>query len=147
MTNVLSRLEFVLAWTLRSPQSANDQKRNGRTTFIEKARLLLSTKAPSKFKLFCNVGELVSIRIKETETGFSKVKPALLIYLDLSLIAYVLVQLLLRMSSDTKRLGQINGNNKRGKMMEKHVTTVTEIGCPSGGVVSVSQQVLSPSYD
>nr|GEX76980.1 serine/threonine/dual specificity protein kinase, catalytic domain-containing protein [Tanacetum cinerariifolium] len=38
MTNVLSRLEFVL-------RSANDQKRNGRTTFIEKARLLLSTKA------------------------------------------------------------------------------------------------------
>nr|GEZ64887.1 serine/threonine/dual specificity protein kinase, catalytic domain-containing protein [Tanacetum cinerariifolium] len=39
MTNVLSQLEFVL-------QSDNDQKRNGRTTFIEKARLLLSTKAP-----------------------------------------------------------------------------------------------------
>ncbi|GKB76684.1 hypothetical protein Tco_0943579 [Tanacetum coccineum] len=33
-------------------------------------------------------------------------------------------------------------------MMEKHVTTMAEIGCPSGGgVVSVSQQVLSPSYD
>ncbi|GJT93056.1 receptor like protein kinase S.2-like protein [Tanacetum coccineum] len=56
MTNVLSRLEVVLARTLRSPQSANDQKRNGLTTLIEKARLLLSTKAPSKFKLFCNVG-------------------------------------------------------------------------------------------
>nr|GEZ46089.1 serine/threonine/dual specificity protein kinase, catalytic domain-containing protein [Tanacetum cinerariifolium] len=46
MTNVLSRLEFVLAWTLRSPQSINDQKGNGRITFIEKARSLLSTKAP-----------------------------------------------------------------------------------------------------
>nr|GEV81812.1 ribonuclease H-like domain-containing protein [Tanacetum cinerariifolium] len=46
MTNVLSRLEFVLAWTLWSPQSANDQKGNGRTTFNKKARLLLSTKAP-----------------------------------------------------------------------------------------------------
>nr|GFB05508.1 serine/threonine/dual specificity protein kinase, catalytic domain-containing protein [Tanacetum cinerariifolium] len=34
MTKVLSRLEFVLAWTLRSTESANDQKRNGRTTFI-----------------------------------------------------------------------------------------------------------------
>ncbi|GKF70442.1 hypothetical protein Tco_0203499, partial [Tanacetum coccineum] len=52
-----------------------------------------------------------------------------------------------RMSSDAKRLGQNNGNNKRGKMMEKRVTTVAEIGCPSGGVVSVSQQVLSPSYE
>ncbi|GKA38404.1 serine/threonine/dual specificity protein kinase, catalytic domain-containing protein [Tanacetum coccineum] len=51
MTNVLSRLEFVLAWTLRSPQSANDQKRNGRTTFIEKARLLLSTKAPRRTRV------------------------------------------------------------------------------------------------
>nr|GFA98645.1 serine/threonine/dual specificity protein kinase, catalytic domain-containing protein [Tanacetum cinerariifolium] len=39
MTNMLYRLEFVL-------HSANDQKHNGRTTFIEKARLLLSTKAP-----------------------------------------------------------------------------------------------------
>ncbi|GJT93061.1 retrotransposon protein, putative, ty1-copia subclass [Tanacetum coccineum] len=75
-------------------------------------------------------------RIKETETGFSKVKPALLIHLDLSLIV--------RMSSDAKRLGQNNGNNKRGKMMEKRVITVAEIGCPSGGVVCVSQQVLSP---
>ncbi|GKB59307.1 serine/threonine/dual specificity protein kinase, catalytic domain-containing protein, partial [Tanacetum coccineum] len=46
MTNVLSRLEVVLARTLRSPQSANDQKRNGLTTLIEKARLLLSTNAP-----------------------------------------------------------------------------------------------------
>nr|GEV66840.1 retrotransposon protein, putative, Ty1-copia subclass [Tanacetum cinerariifolium] len=55
MTNVLSQLEFML-------QSANDHKRNGRTTFIEKARLFLSTKGPSKFKLFCNVVELVSIR-------------------------------------------------------------------------------------
>nr|GEZ30730.1 reverse transcriptase domain-containing protein [Tanacetum cinerariifolium] len=35
-----------LAWTLQSPQSANDQKGNGRTTFIEKARSLLLTKAP-----------------------------------------------------------------------------------------------------
>nr|GFA22633.1 putative reverse transcriptase domain-containing protein [Tanacetum cinerariifolium] len=41
---------------------ANDQKGNGRTTFIEKAQLLLSTKALSMFKLFSNVGELVSIR-------------------------------------------------------------------------------------
>nr|GEW39199.1 serine/threonine/dual specificity protein kinase, catalytic domain-containing protein [Tanacetum cinerariifolium] len=41
MTNMLSRLEFVL-------QSANDQKRNGRTTFIKKAWLLLLTKAPSR---------------------------------------------------------------------------------------------------
>nr|GEY97478.1 serine/threonine/dual specificity protein kinase, catalytic domain-containing protein [Tanacetum cinerariifolium] len=72
MTNMLSRLEFVL-------QSDNDKKRNGRTTFIEKARLLLSTKAP------------------------------------------------MRISFDTKRLRQNNGNNKRGKMMEKHVTTVAEI--------------------
>nr|GEY97918.1 serine/threonine/dual specificity protein kinase, catalytic domain-containing protein [Tanacetum cinerariifolium] len=47
MTNVLSRLEFVLAWTLRSLQSANDQKGNGRTTFIKKARSLLSNKAPT----------------------------------------------------------------------------------------------------
>ncbi|PWA48700.1 serine/threonine/dual specificity protein kinase, catalytic domain-containing protein [Artemisia annua] len=99
MTKVLSRLEFVLAWTLRSLQSTNDQKHNGRTTFIEKAWLLLSTKSP------------------------------------------------VRMSSDIKRLGQNNGNKKRGKMMEKHVTSVAEIGCPSGGVVSVSQQVLPPSYE
>nr|GEX27662.1 concanavalin A-like lectin/glucanase, subgroup [Tanacetum cinerariifolium] len=84
----------ALNFTLDEQQhslSANDQKRNGRTTFINKARLLLSTKAPSKFKLFCNVFELVSIRIKETEIGFSMVMPALLIYLDLSLRAYLSV--------------------------------------------------------
>nr|GEV69602.1 RNA-dependent RNA polymerase 6 [Tanacetum cinerariifolium] len=50
--------------------SANDLKHNGRTTFIEKAWLLLWTKAP------------------------------------------------MRMSSVTKRLGQNNGNNKKGKIME-----------------------------
>nr|GEU93091.1 RNA-dependent RNA polymerase 6 [Tanacetum cinerariifolium] len=43
-----ARLEFVLVCTLRSPQSANDLKHNGRTTFIEKARLLLWTKAPMR---------------------------------------------------------------------------------------------------
>nr|GEW69978.1 RNA-dependent RNA polymerase 6 [Tanacetum cinerariifolium] len=45
----------------------------------------------------------------------------------------------MHMSFDTKRLRQNNGNNKRGKIMEKHVTTVEEIKCPSGGVVSVSK--------
>ncbi|GKD84237.1 serine/threonine/dual specificity protein kinase, catalytic domain-containing protein, partial [Tanacetum coccineum] len=34
MTNVLSRPEVVLARTLRSPYSANDQKRNGLNTYI-----------------------------------------------------------------------------------------------------------------
>nr|GEV55263.1 RNA-dependent RNA polymerase 6 [Tanacetum cinerariifolium] len=62
-----------------------------RTTLVEKAQLLLLTKAP------------------------------------------------IRMSSDTKRLGKNNGNTKRRKMMEKHVTTMEEIGCRSGGVVSVSK--------
>nr|GEX13283.1 probable serine/threonine-protein kinase PIX13 [Tanacetum cinerariifolium] len=37
MTKVLSRLEFVLAWTLRSQQSALDRKYIGRTVFIDKA--------------------------------------------------------------------------------------------------------------
>nr|GEX30143.1 serine/threonine/dual specificity protein kinase, catalytic domain-containing protein [Tanacetum cinerariifolium] len=36
MTNVLSRLKLVLAWTLRSPQSANDQKGNGITTLLKR---------------------------------------------------------------------------------------------------------------
>nr|GEV32307.1 hypothetical protein [Tanacetum cinerariifolium] len=79
-----------------SSQSANDQKQNGRTTLIEKARLLLFNKA------------------------------------------------LMRMSSDTKRLRQNNGNTKRRKMMEKHVTTVEQIGCPSGGVLYVSKIFVIP---
>ncbi|GKA20829.1 receptor like protein kinase S.2-like protein [Tanacetum coccineum] len=37
MTKVLSRLEFVLAWTLRSQQSARDRKYIRRTVFIDKA--------------------------------------------------------------------------------------------------------------
>nr|GEW73140.1 putative reverse transcriptase domain-containing protein [Tanacetum cinerariifolium] len=48
MTNVLSRLELVLAWTLRSPQSANDQKGNGITTLFKRhdrcSRLKLQVK-------------------------------------------------------------------------------------------------------
>nr|GEV72185.1 zinc finger, CCHC-type [Tanacetum cinerariifolium] len=51
---------------------------------------------------------------------------------------------LMRMSSDTKRLRQNNGNTKRRKIMEKHVTTVEEIGCPSGGVVYVSKIFVIP---
>ncbi|GKD60796.1 receptor like protein kinase S.2-like protein, partial [Tanacetum coccineum] len=46
MTKVLARLEFVLAWTLRSWQSASDRKHIGRAILIEKAWSLFSIKAP-----------------------------------------------------------------------------------------------------
>ncbi|GJW41156.1 receptor like protein kinase S.2-like protein, partial [Tanacetum coccineum] len=96
MTKVLARLEFVLAWTLRSRQSAGDRKYIGRAILIEKAWSLFSIKA--------------SIRI----------------------------------SSDSKILGQSNGNKRKDIMMEKQVTTLAEIGCHSGGgVATVSQQVVS----
>ena len=53
MTKVLARLEFVLAWTLRSRQSASDRKHIGRAILIEKAWSLFSIKAPSKFIILC----------------------------------------------------------------------------------------------
>nr|XP_043614186.1 receptor like protein kinase S.2-like isoform X2 [Erigeron canadensis] len=48
MTKVLARLEFVLAWTLRSMQSANNRKHIGRAILIEKAWSLFSIKAPTR---------------------------------------------------------------------------------------------------
>ncbi|KAJ9554635.1 hypothetical protein OSB04_018680 [Centaurea solstitialis] len=47
MTKVLARLEFVLAWTLRSGGSASNQKHMGRAMFIKKAGLFFSAKAPT----------------------------------------------------------------------------------------------------
>ncbi|GKD29385.1 receptor like protein kinase S.2-like protein [Tanacetum coccineum] len=98
MTKVLSRLEFVLSWTLRSQQSDGDQKNIGRTTFIDKAWSLFSTKAA------------------------------------------------IRMSSDTKKLGQGNGK-KKDIMMEKQATTVAitkSTVAPTDGVATASLELVSP---
>ncbi|GJT79362.1 receptor like protein kinase S.2-like protein, partial [Tanacetum coccineum] len=99
MTKVLARLEFVLAWTLRSRQSASDRKHIGRAILIEKAWSLFSIKAP------------------------------------------------IRISSDTKILGQSNGNKKKDIMMEKQATPEAKIGCHIGGVATVSQQVVLPNEE
>nr|XP_043614184.1 receptor like protein kinase S.2-like isoform X2 [Erigeron canadensis] len=48
MTMVLARLEFVLAWTLQSVQSASNQKPIGKTMLIEKAWSLFLTKSPKR---------------------------------------------------------------------------------------------------
>ncbi|GJW79540.1 tetratricopeptide repeat domain-containing protein PYG7, chloroplastic [Tanacetum coccineum] len=47
-------------------------------------------------------------------------------------------------SSDTKILGQSNGNKKKDIVMEKQATTEAEIGCHIDGVAVVSQQVVPP---
>ncbi|GKE66507.1 hypothetical protein Tco_1520668 [Tanacetum coccineum] len=47
-------------------------------------------------------------------------------------------------SSDTKILGQSNGNKKKDIVMEKQTTTEAEIGCHIDGVAVVSQQVVPP---
>nr|GEZ20636.1 putative reverse transcriptase domain-containing protein [Tanacetum cinerariifolium] len=54
-----------------SPQSVNDQKGNERITFFEKARSLLSTKAPSNFKLFSNVVPMSSDTKKVGQNNMS----------------------------------------------------------------------------
>ncbi|XP_023741276.1 receptor like protein kinase S.2 [Lactuca sativa] len=46
MSQVVARLEFVLAWTLQSGPSARDRKQIGRAMFIEKAWSLFLIKSP-----------------------------------------------------------------------------------------------------
>ncbi|CAH1430961.1 unnamed protein product [Lactuca virosa] len=46
MSQVVARLEFVLAWTLQSGSSARDRKQIGRAMFIEKAWSLFLIKSP-----------------------------------------------------------------------------------------------------
>nr|GEW75303.1 putative reverse transcriptase domain-containing protein [Tanacetum cinerariifolium] len=55
MTNVLSRLELVLAWTLRSPQSANDQKGNGITTLLKRHDHFSRLKLQGEQELRCSI--------------------------------------------------------------------------------------------
>nr|GEW93846.1 putative reverse transcriptase domain-containing protein [Tanacetum cinerariifolium] len=67
MTNVLSRIELVLAWTLRSPQSANDQKGNGITTLLKRhdrcSRLKLQSYVDvSRKPLEFQVGDKVKLK-------------------------------------------------------------------------------------
>ncbi|GKC46734.1 hypothetical protein Tco_1064456 [Tanacetum coccineum] len=60
-------------------------------------------------------------------------------------LLYTYYDLTIPISSDTKILGQSNGNKKKDIVMEKQVTTEAEISCHIDEVAVVSQQVVPPN--